>query len=587
MVPMRDGVKLETVVFVPKGAHPPLPILFRRTPYGVIEDDDNEPGSKNASQDELIADGYIWVAQNIRGRFKSEGTFEMLRPPHDPRDPKGIDEGTDAYDTIAWLLENVPGNNGRVGMLGGSYDAWTQVMAILEPHPALKAISEAASPSDMFLNDDVHHNGAFRLSYNFEYAAMLEGDKTKNDEFVFDRRDTYDWFLELGALPHVDERYFHGQKPSWEMVVQHPNRDAAWKKVAVGTYLAHTNVPTLNTMGFWDQEDMVGPMDIYERLEKTDIDHVNYLVAGPWFHGGWGTPTGRTMGPVDFGSDTALEFRRIQAQWFAHWLHDAPAPDLAEATIFESGSNRWKKFEHFPPESGISPRHLYLHEGGKLSFDPPPEGGEGFDSYISDPASPVPYRHRPIGPTFTDPEHPWRTWQVEDQRFVDHRPDVATWQTEALDHDIVVNGDVVADLFASTSGTDSDWVVKLIDVYPEEAISPEKRDAAVPDMRGYQLMIAGEAFRARYRNGFERPEPVPADAVVRYGIDLHPQAHAFLRGHRIMVQIQSSWFPLYDRNPQSYVDNIYEARDSDFMKATQRVFRSHDAPTAIVLPVVD
>ncbi|WP_394825249.1 CocE/NonD family hydrolase [Pendulispora albinea] len=587
MVPMRDGVKLETVIFVPKEKREPLPFLFQRTPYGIPQSDDDEPGALGHGKDELIADGYIWVQQNLRGRFKSEGTFEMLRPPREDRnDPRATDETTDAYDTIEWLLHNVPGHNGRVGMYGGSYDGWTQVMALLEPHPALRAVHEAASPSDMFLNDDDHHNGAFRFGYSFEFVAMMESSKNELFHFEFDRRDTYDFFLDLGALSHVDERYFHGQKPTWTNYVEHPNRDAFWKRMAVGTHLERTTVPNFNIAGFWDQEDFVGPLDIYARLEKNDSAHINYVMVGPWNHGSWGDG-GRKLGAIDFGRDTSVDYRAARRQWFAHWLHDGPL-DLAEATVFESGSNQWKKFDRFPPESGITSRKLYLRAGGKLSFDAPAEGeAEGFDTYVSDPANPVPYRHRPIGATFSDPEHPWRTWLLEDQRFVDHRPDVLTWQTDVLDRDIVVNGDIVAELFASTSGTDSDWVVKLIDVYPEDASWAKNADAGTPDMRGYQFMIANDVFRGRYRKDFEHPEPIPADTVVPYTIDLHPHAHAFLRGHRIMVQVQSSLFPLIDRNPQKYVDNIYKAQDSDFTKATQRVFRSRGAPSCIVLPLAE
>ena len=587
MVPMRDGAKLETVIFVPKEKHAPLPFLFARTPYGVAENEAQEPGARNTRFDELMADGYIFVEQNIRGRFKSEGTFVMLRPPRDKGDPKSIDEATDAYDTIEWLLHNVPGNNGRVGMHGTSYDAWTQVMALIEPHPALKAVNEAASPSDMFLNDDDHHNGAFRYAYAFEYAAMMETDKEKKFEFQYDRFDTYDWFLDIGALSHVNERYFHGLTPSWNDYVEHPNRDEFWKRSAVGTYLERTTVPNLHVAGYWDQEDFVGPLDIYSRLEKNDASHVNYLIVGPWNHGGWAAKTGRKLGNIDFGSDTSKEYRVIQRQWFAHWLHDGPL-DLPEATVFETGSNKWKKLDRFPREDGISKRRLYLHAGGKASFDAPMEdAAQEFDAYVSDPESPVPYRRRPIGPTFFDPERPWSTWLVEDQRVADGRPDVLTWQTDVLDHDVTVEGDIVAELFASTSGTDSDWVVKLIDVYPEDKSWAKNEDAGAPEMRGYQLMIANDVFRARYRNSFEHPEPVPANEVVKYTIDLHPNAHAFLKGHRLMVQVQSSWFPLIDRNPQKYVDNIYKAQDTDFTKATQHIYRSHNAASSIVLPVVE
>jgi putative CocE/NonD family hydrolase len=440
----------------------------------------------------------------------------------------------------------------------------------------------------MFANDDFHHNGAFRLSYGFEYAWELETARGSNADFPFGTADTYDWYLQLGALSHADERWFHGKVPTWTDFVQHPNRDAFWEKRAVGTYLDHpVTVPNLHVAGWWDQEDFVGPVDIYSRIERFDAQaHANYLVVGPWNHGGWGRD-GSHLGPIDFGADRSAEFRAgAQRKWFAHWLHGAPL-DQPEAQVFETGSNRWRSFDSWPPKSGTTARRLYLRAGGRLSFDPPGDAEGAFDEYVSDPASPVPYRRRPIGPTYQWPEQ-WPAWLVQDQRFVDHRPDVLTWSTDVLDHDVVIAGDVVADLFASTSGTDADWVVKLIDVLPDGPPPPAKeRDGGAPDLRGYELMIADDVLRARFRKSLARPEPVPAGEVVEYAIDLHTNAHAFLAGHRIMVQVQSSWFPLIDRNPQRYVENVFLARDEDYKKATQRVHRSRMAPSALVLPVLD
>jgi putative CocE/NonD family hydrolase len=587
MVPMRDGVKLQTVVFVPKDARGPLPILLQRTPYGVPE---NELLFFSPGFADLREDGYIFAFQNLRGRFRSEGTFVMLRPPRDRADAKAVDESTDAYDTVEWLVKNVPGNSGKAGIWGTSYPGWTTQMALLDPHPAVACASERASPSDMFANDDFHHNGAFRLSYGFEYAAMLETAKDANTDFQFGTADTYDWYLQLGALSHADERYFHGKVPSWEDFVSHPNRDSFWEKRALGTYLDHPiRVPNLNVAGWWDQEDFVGPVDIYEHVERFDREaHANYLVVGPWNHGGWGRG-GSHLGPIDFGADRSAEFRAgAQRRWFAHWLRGAPAFDQPEAQVFETGTNRWRSFDSWPPASGVTARKLYFHAGGRLSFEPPveEEGAGAFDAYVSDPASPVPYRRRPIGPTYQPPEE-WPTWLVQDQRFVEHRPDVLTWSTDALDHDVVIAGEIVADLFASTTGTDADWVVKLIDVLPDGPAPGAHADGGAPDLRGYELMIAADVLRARFRTSLATPVPVPADAVVEYSVDLHTNAHAFQRGHRIMVQVQSSWFPLIDRNPQKYVDNIYRARDEDFTSATQRVHRSPSAPSSIVLPVLD
>jgi uncharacterized protein len=577
MVPMRDGVELETVAFVPKGPRGPLPILLVRTPYGIRAGDEPDPSGPAAP---IVRDGYIFVRQNIRGRFGSGGTFEMIRPVRDRSDPAATDESTDAYDTIDWLVRNLPDNDGRVCTTGVSYNGWTAAMSLVDPHPALKCACEQASPSDMFINDDFHHEGAFRLSYGFQYSALLESAKDANTDFDFGEGDLFDWYLGLGSLSHADERYLHGKIPTWEDFVAHPNRDAFWKARAIGTTLDRTTVPVLNVAGWWDQEDFVGPIDIYERLEKNDAARLSYLVVGPWNHGGWAYGSATHLGPLDFGRDTATDLRTLEARWYAHWLHDAPL-DLPEATIFETGSNTWKSFEAWPPRSGVVQRKLYLRAGHKLSFEPPPETGDAFDAYVSDPANPVPYSHRPIGLAA------WPLWLLEDQRFVDHRSDVLSWETEPLDRDVVLSGEVSAALYASTSGTDADWAVKLIDVYPD---TPPADDRDVldtgPDLRGYELIIADEILRGRFRNGFEKPEPVAPAAIVRYPIDLHTSAHAFLRGHRIMVQVQSTWFPVYDRNPQRYVDNIFQARDEDFVEATQRVFRSREAPSSIVLSIV-
>jgi putative CocE/NonD family hydrolase len=582
MVPMRDGVKLQTVIFTPEHAAGPLPILFERTPYGV---DDAQKELESDMFDELIADGYVFVVQNIRGRFKSEGTFVMQRPVRDRHDPKSVDEATDAYDTVAWLVKNVANNNGRVGIHGISYPGWLVTQALLEPHPALKAASEQASPDDMFINDDFHHNGAFRLSYGFEYAALLESSKDENTHFAFDQYDTYGWYLSLGALANANARYFHGKMPTWNDFVEHPNHDT-WEQNAVTSYLSHTTVPNLNVAGWFDQEDFVGPTRIYAALEKTDRDHLNYFVAGPWNHGGWMRGNGRKLGDIDWGSETARDYRaNVLAPWFAHWLHDKPLHQ-PEAVTFQTGSNRWKNYEEWPPKQGMSLRKLYFRSGGRLSFDAPSESS-AFDSYVSDPANPVPYRMRPVTPTYPCPA--WKTWLVQDQRFAEHRPDVLTWKTDPLQEDITVTGEIMADLFASTSGSDSDWVVKLIDVYPEDYQKISDDDAergAGPVLNGYEMMVTSDIVRARYRNSLDKPEALQPDRVTEYKIDLHPNDHVFLKGHRIMVQVQSTWFPAYDRNPQKFVPNIFKASDADYQKATQKVWRSKRGASAIVLPVV-
>ncbi len=575
MVPMRDGIKLRTVVFVPKAASGPLPFLIKRTPYGV-------PGTAGflaaEPYTELVADGYIFVFQDIRGRFGSEGTFVMQRPPRDRRDAKAVDEATDASDTIAWLLARVPGHNGRAGLYGVSYDGWLAAQAMLDPHPALRAVSPQASPADMWLGDDFHHNGAFRLSYGFEYAAMMETSKVSFN-FRFDLYDTFEWYLRLGPLGAVNERILKGQIPSWNDFAAHPNYDAFWQRQAMAPYLTRVTVPALNVAGWWDQEDFYGPQKIYETLEPHDAKGESFFVAGPWNHGGW-MRDGTALGRIKFGGDTGKYYRaRIQAPFFARYLKDKPGWDVPEAVTFETGANEWRTYQAWPPRGLTEDRALYFREAGGLAFEPPAAGGEGaFDSYVSDPARPVPYRPRPIEPTYDPRGSGWRTWLVGDQRFAHLRPDVLSWETGPLAEDITVTGKIAARLFASTTGGDSDWIVKLIDVYPENF-------PAEPAMGGYQLMIANEVFRGRFRKSFERPEPLTPGQVDEYLIDLHAADHRFLKGHKIMVQVQSTWFPLIDRNPQTFVDNIFLAKPEDFRPATQRVYRSATRPSAIVLPV--
>lgn len=576
MITMRDGVHLYTEIYAPKNARESLPFVFLRTPYGIT----GWPiRAFRGYLKDLVEEGYIFVFQDIRGRYKSEGTFSMQRFDRDKSDPKAIDESSDTYDTIEWLLKNVPNNNQRVGVLGISYGGWLTVMAMLDPHPALKAVSEQATPADMFLGDDFHHNGAFRLSYGFEYAFELEASHV-DTSFQFDTYDTYEWYLKLGSLSNANKKYFQGKLPTWNDFVNHPNNDEFWQKQALAGRLKRVTVPTMHVAGWWDQEDFYGPMKAYEILEQKDTSHMNYLVVGPWNHGGWSGGPGNNLGKIDFGDSTGKYFREnIQAPWFAYFLKDKGKSEFPEALTFQTGSNVWMAHEQWPPRKNIADWNLYFHSDRRLSFDPPAKDGpKEFDSYLSDPAHPVPYRPRPIEPTY-GPGSRWYTWLVEDQRFVHLRPDVLSWETESLTDDVTVSGDIVTHLFASTSGTDSDWIVKLIDVYPEQY----QED---PKMGGYQLMIANEVFRGRFRKSFEKPEAVKPNEVNEYVIDIHSNDHRFLKGHKIMVQVQSTWFPVIDRNPQKYVENIFKAKESDFQAATQRVFRSKRFPSYVKLPVV-
>jgi len=578
MIPMRDGAKLHTEIYTPKDSKEALPFFITRTPYGLSDDDQGYSRLLNLYP-EMFADGYIFVFQDIRGRYGSEGKFVMQRPPRDRADSHSIDEGTDTYDTIDWLLKNIPNNNGRAGEAGISYGGWLTAMALIEPHPALKAVSEQASPADMFLGDDFHHNGAFRLSYGFEYASELETGKT-NYQFQFDRYDTFEWYLRLGPLSNANKLYFHGAIPTWNDFVAHPNYDAFWQKEAFPRYFKdlELQVPDLNVAGWWDQEDFYGPIKIFDLLKQHDSKHYNYLAVGPWNHGGWGRSPGRKLGNIDFGSDTGVYFRQsIQAPWFAYWLKGKGSLPAHVAQTFETGTDTWKSWDAWPP-SEATQRKLYFHADGKLSFDAPQEAGVEFDSYVSDPANPVPYRTRPIEETYSEGSR-WYTWLVEDQRFVQQRPDTLSWESEPLTEDVTIAGDIRAHLFASTTGTDSDWVVKLIDVYPQKYETDHK-------MGGYELMIANDVLRGRFRNSFEKPEPIVANQVTPFTIDLHTNDHVFQKGHRIMVQVQSTWFPIIDRNPQKYVPNIFEAKAADYQKATQRVYRSKQYPSNVEIPVV-
>ncbi len=576
MISMRDGVRLHTRIFVPKDQKGPLPFLLLRTPYGTKNAADNFVTYLKA----LADDGYIFVFQDIRGKFESEGVFVMQRPARAPGDSALLDEGTDTYDTIAWLLRNVPRNNGRAGMLGVSYLGWTTIMGALEPHPALKAISPQASPADMWLGDDFHHNGAFRLSYGFEYAFELESAKDLQ-HFGFNRYDTFDWYLKLGPLANVNTEYFHSKIPTWNDFTAHPDYDEFWKRQTMIPHIRDVKVPTLNVAGWWDQEDFYGPIRIYEALERHDTRRLNHLVVGPWNHGGWSRQPGDRLGAITFDSSTAKYFREeIQAPWFAYYLKDQGKLDLPEALTFEAGANRWRRWEAWPPAANTTARDLYFGPNRTLSFDRPTAGDEAaFDHYLSDPAHPVPYRHRPIQTTYFPGGSKWPTWLVEDQRFVDHRSDVLSWETEPLAENLSIAGEVVAHLFAATTGSDADWIVKLIDVYPEHL--PDNWDLA-----GYQLMVSNEVFRGRYRASFEKPAPIAPNAVLEYGWSLHTQNYTFLKGHRIMVQVQSTWFPIIDRNPQTFVPNIFEAQASDFRSATHRIHRSSRYPSHVSIPVV-
>jgi hypothetical protein len=564
MIPMRDGVRLFTEVVAPRGAAEPLPLLLTRTPYGTSV----------APSQALVADGYIFVSQSIRGSNRSEGTFVMNRPARDPRDSAAVDETTDAWDSVEWLVRNVPNNNGRVGVTGGSYPGWLAEAVLLDPHPAVRAVSPQAPMTDTWMGDDFFHQGAFRQTYGFSYAWGMEGDRANAGPHPAQSADTYEWFLSFPSLRALTETTGALRLPTWRRFVEHPAYDSVWQRRAFQRLVTHLSVPILSVGGWWDPEDLFGPQATYRALERLDSADVNILVIGPWTHLGWSMPGGSRLGNLRFGSATADTFLvRIEAPWFAYWLKGRGDGRFPEALLFDAGVNQWRSFDRWPPREAVV-RPLYFRADGRLSFDPPAER-VGLDEYVSDPAHPVPFLPRPTGRF-------WGQWMTEDQRFVDNRPDVLTWQTEPLQDDVVIAGDVTARLFASTTGSDADWVVKLIDVYPDSV--PGR-----PEMGGYQLMVAGDIMRGRYRRSWERPEAIRPNAVASYTVDLHQQAYTFRRGHRIMVQVQSTWFPLYDRNPQTYVPNIFLAPASAYRAQTHRIYRTSAQPSHVevmVLPTI-
>jgi len=570
MIPMRDGVKLHTVIFTPKENTAPLPILIQRTPYGASVSDDynilNVPFFSN-----LAKEGYIFVFQDIRGKYKSEGTMQIHQPITHLKQKGSIDESTDTWDAVDWLVKNLPNNNNKVGILGISYPGWLTLVGAIDPHPSLKAASEQACMGDLFLGDDFHHNGAFRLSYGMEYTYEVEYDKTTDSDFPFPQYDLYDWYLKLGSLKNVNEKYFHHKIPTWNSFVDHPNYDAYWQKNSPLSYVSHPYIPMLHVGGYYDQEDINGPQLMYGQMEKKDSFNRNYLILGPWNHGGWGRMKGDSLGKIPFEKNTGDDFRDMQKEWFDFWLKGIGNGKFNEANCFQTGSDVWKSYNTWPPKEATI-KKLYAGANNKCSFEKPTT--TSYVSYISDPAHPVPYRTLPIEATY-GPGSRWKPWQVEDQRFVYTRPDVVSFTSDSLQNDLTVTGKIMAHLFASTSGTDADWIVKLIDVYPAF-------DSKSLSMSGYQFPVAMEVFRGRFRKSFSNPTPLTPGKPEEYLIDLHDINHVFLKGHRIMIQVQSSWFPLIDRNPQKYVPNIFEAKDTDYIKAEQRIYSN----TYIELPVM-
>ena len=582
MVPMRDGVKLHVVYLKPADINGPLPFLIQRTPYGC---DGTNRASFSGSRPELAREGYIYVCGDIRGRYKSEGEFVMSRPLADHKDAKAVDESTDTYDTVAWLLANVPGSNGRAGFVGTSYPGFLAMMAGIDPHPAVKAVSPQAPMIDVWMGDDFFHNGAFRQSYGYDYVYGMETNKERTDvDYGKDKdgkpRDGFDYFLERGSFAEDVKKSGSKMLPTWKLFLEHPAYDSVWSSRGVEHSLNTVAVPTLTVGGYYDQEDMYGPQIEYQSLEPHDANHQNFLVLGPWRHGYWGSSS-RHLGSLDYGEPIGKEFRaQIEAKFFAHYLKDAPGEDkagfdLENTASFQTGSNTWKRYAQFPPKEAQT-TSLHLLGEGKLGWADPAQQAK--TSYVSDPANPVPYRHRPIQPTYSDGSQ-WFNWMTEDQRFVADRKDVAVWRLPVLKKDMVLTGEVVADIYASTTGTDNDMVVKLIDQCPDD--DPD------PKMRGYQLMTNEEIFRGRYLGSFVEPKPLRANSIHEYKYSLHDVDHVFKAGHTVLVEVESSWFPLYDRNPQTFVPNIMTAKPEDYKTATITIYSDAEHDSSLQVPLVN
>jgi putative CocE/NonD family hydrolase len=594
MIPMRDEVKLHTVILVPKGAHD-APILLTRTPYNADELTTHAQSSHlgpilqgydNATE-VIVEGGYIRVVQDVRGKYGSEGDYVMNRPLHGPLNPTPVDHSTDTYDTIEWLVKNVPESNGRVGILGISYDGFLPLMAVVNPHPALKVSVPMNPMVDGWRGDDWFHNGAFR-EQNMPYIYEQEGTRKSEAKWWTSHFDDYDEYMLAGSAGEFGRLHGLEQVGFWRKILQHPTYDAFWQEQAMDRVLAAhpLKVPMMLVHGLWDQEDIYGAIAVYKALKPKDTANDKmFLVMGPWYHG-QEIDEGSRLGALTFGSDTAHYFRHeVLRPFLDQYLKDgAPKADVPPVLAFETGRNQWRRLQAWPAtgssDATIRPSSLYLRAGLRLSFDAPRSDESAFDEYVSDPAKPVPFRSRPTQPIgYYDKGFTWPQWLVDDQREASGRPDVLAFVSEPLTKPVKIGGQPVVNLVASTTGSDSDWVVKVIDVYPDEV-------AGHAAMGGYQLMISADIFRGRYRESLEVARPIATNQPLVYRFALPTANHVFLPNHRLMVQVQSSWFPLYDRNPQTFVTNIFWAKPGDYQKATQRIHHSTGQPSFVELPLV-
>ncbi|OJH40921.1 CocE/NonD family hydrolase [Cystobacter ferrugineus] len=591
-IPMRDGTRLFTSVYVPNDASPArrYPVLLVRTPYSVAPYGVDRYARRLGPTAQYEKEGFIFAFQDVRGQHMSEGTFVNVRP-HlaTKKGPKDTDESTDTYDTIEWLVKNVPGNNGRVGQWGISYPGYYTAAGAIDSHPALKAISPQAPIADWFW-DDMHRHGAFNLVLAFNFFSgfgLPRPQPTDSEEwkrFEHGTPDAYQFFLELGALGNADARYFKGNVAFWKDFVAHPNYDAFWQSRNLLPHLKNIKAAVLVVGGWFDTEDLYGPLRTYAAIEKQNPGISNSLLMGPWIHGGWMRTDGSSLGDADFGFSTSPLYQELGFAFFKHHLKGGEAPTLSEATIFETGANRWRRFDTWPPKA-VREQRLYFQPKGALSFQAPSAPGESFDEYVSDPARPVPYTQ--------EITTGWaKNYMAEDQRFASRRPDVLVYQTAPLEKDLTLAGPLEADLWVSTTGTDADWVVKLIDVNPGKLPGASRRGES-PDAidRGHQqTLVRGEPFRGRFRESYSQPKAFTPGEVTRVRFTINDVLHTFKRGHRVMIQVQSSWFPFIDRNPQTFVPNIFEAKEEDFVRAFHRVHHTARHPSSLevgVLPALD
>lgn len=567
-IPMRDGVKLFTAIYIPKDTSQSYPILLLRTPYSVGPYGADQY-RENLGPSELLArEGYIFVYQDVRGRYLSEGEFVNVRPHRpDKRSPSDIDESTDTYDTIEWLLQHVPHHNGKVGMWGISYPGFYAAAGMIDAHPALKAVSPQAPIADWFIGDDFHHNGCFFLPHAFNFLAVFGRPRpvpTRQTPPLFQHGtpDGYKFFLELGPLENANLKYFHNEIAFWNELMEHGTYDDFWKARNLRPHLKNIKPAVMTVGGWFDAEDLFGALNVYQSVEQQSPGAYNILVMGPWSHGGWSRGRGDRLGPISFGSHTGEFYReKIEAVFFNALLKSKGELNLPEAYVFETGTNQWRRYDAWPPKN-TAERTLFLCDGGRLTLESCTSAG--YDEYISDPAKPVPFINSiAIGMT--------ADYMIQDQRFAATRPDVLVYQSPPLEEDLTLAGPVTASLWVSTSGTDSDWIVKLIDVYPDDFPDPQPNPAEVR-LGGYQQLVRGEPMRGKFRRSFEKPEPFVPGRPERVEFTMPDVNHCFRRGHRLMVQVQSTWFPLVDRNPQKFLD-IYRARAEDFQRATQRVYR--------------